>query len=887
LSFDKNKSLSKAQKLIQQGKVQKAIEEYQIIVDNDPSDIRTLLKIGDLHAKLGNIEAATDTYRKVAEHYAKDGFFLKAIAVFKQILKLDPGVIGIYVRLAELYNQLGLNSEAMKQYQIVVKHYENKGMKKESLDILKKMAELDPDNVASKVKLAELYIKEGFKDQAVSQFSTVAKELKDKHNFEDLIKVLEKMVALNAQDYPNIKELSAIYLKVGEPKKALAKLQTCFKSNPKDALTLELLAQAFVDLQQPEKARSVYKELAGVYEASGMIEEKEQIIEKMKAMLPEESFQVSASSMSSESIARPKDEEKQDLMLEEEAPASKVPESSSKLVSEVEVYVKYGLLDKAIDNLIRGLLTINDKEPLLAKLKEIQRTDGTKTAFQKSMESGLAKLKSSGHQDLVLLLTRGDSPKGLKKKIQEEEIVEELEEEILVGDDNLVEVGDSLVDGAKEPLSNVVEIDLGQESHKAESEKVQVQSKSPLRESARGPKIEFPEDVSAKKAPGEELVSLEISDSLEKEMLRDEKLEEPVELSVFEIKSGEQEAEIEEAPIKPKLEPVVPKEEKIKVQEVVPQPVIQEKSKAKAVQPVKVKYKDELEEADFFIKQGLLDEARYIYESILEAEPDFSEAKGKIAEIDELVNKDARSRVSSKKELSVEKALDAQRQQPELSRDKMDSGGGDLFDLGKELSGEIEAINKALESPKEEPALTFEEMFSQFKKGVEKSLSKDDYQAHYDLGVAYKEMGLTEDAIGEFRTSMLSESFKIKSLAMIGICFHEKGHYENAIKTYEMGLSLVGRDSDEGLSFLFDMAESHYRSGNVDAALNLLREIKGKKSTFRNVVKRITEIEAASMERSKSGIAGGSEKQQGEENSAEKDDKDNEDSDKKNKISYI
>jgi len=90
LSFDKNKILSKAQKLIQQGKLPKAIEEFQKIVDIDPTDVRTHLKIGDLHAKLGNIEAATDTYKKVAEHYARDGFFLKAIAVFKQILKLDP-----------------------------------------------------------------------------------------------------------------------------------------------------------------------------------------------------------------------------------------------------------------------------------------------------------------------------------------------------------------------------------------------------------------------------------------------------------------------------------------------------------------------------------------------------------------------------------------------------------------------------------------------------------------------------------------------------------------------------------------------------------------------------------------------------------------------------
>src|SRR5262249_34358268 len=155
-AIDRNKVLARATKYMQQGKLQKAVDEYQLLIQDDPSDVRTILKVGDLYAKMGNIDGAVDTYKQVAEHYAKDGFFLKAVAVYKQLLKLDPTIVTVYVRLAELYNQLGLNNEAMRQYQIVAKHYETKGMKKEALETFKKMAELDPDNIASRVKLAEI-----------------------------------------------------------------------------------------------------------------------------------------------------------------------------------------------------------------------------------------------------------------------------------------------------------------------------------------------------------------------------------------------------------------------------------------------------------------------------------------------------------------------------------------------------------------------------------------------------------------------------------------------------------------------------------------------------------------------------------------------------------
>ena len=87
---NKTKIISQAQKFIQKGQWDKAIKELQKLTAEDPSDVRTLLKLGDVYAKKGDHENASKVYRQVAESYSDQGFFLKAVAVYKQILKHDP-----------------------------------------------------------------------------------------------------------------------------------------------------------------------------------------------------------------------------------------------------------------------------------------------------------------------------------------------------------------------------------------------------------------------------------------------------------------------------------------------------------------------------------------------------------------------------------------------------------------------------------------------------------------------------------------------------------------------------------------------------------------------------------------------------------------------------
>ena len=178
MAFNKEKVMDAARKFVDKGQIDKAVKEYLRIVQEDPKDVRVWLKIGDLYAKKGAKQDATDTYLKVARFYHEQGFFAKAIAVYNQILKLDPRLVDVILKLAEVYRELGKMAEAMQHYESVAAHFHREGNTKEALATVKKLVDLDPENIATRIKLAELYSKEGLVQDAVEQFSVSCEQLR-------------------------------------------------------------------------------------------------------------------------------------------------------------------------------------------------------------------------------------------------------------------------------------------------------------------------------------------------------------------------------------------------------------------------------------------------------------------------------------------------------------------------------------------------------------------------------------------------------------------------------------------------------------------------------------------------------------------------------------
>jgi tetratricopeptide (TPR) repeat protein len=282
MAINKNKVMEVAQKLVEKGQTDKAIKEYLKIVQEDPKDVRVWLKIGDLYAKKGAKTDATETYLKVAQFYREQGFFLKAVAVYKQILKIDARLVDVNLKLAEVYRQLGLQSDAMQQYELVAAFYSREGKTKEALATIRDLVAMDPDNVATRIKLAEAYSKENLNGEAIEEFTRAADYLRGQGRTDDFLKVAERLVFHQPENHAVNKELAGLYLKRQDPRRALTKLQICFKADSRDVDTLTMLAQAFQSLDQKPKSVSVWKELARVHTENG---HKTQAIEIWKRIL--------------------------------------------------------------------------------------------------------------------------------------------------------------------------------------------------------------------------------------------------------------------------------------------------------------------------------------------------------------------------------------------------------------------------------------------------------------------------------------------------------------------------------------------------------------------------------------------------------------------------
>ena len=152
VAVDRDKVLQAAQKLVEKKRYDKAVVEYQKLVADDPKDVRTLLKIGDLFLKMEQHVDAITTYERVGQFYSAQGFALKAIAVYKQIREIIHKHVPhmedrfgyIVPKLAEIYTQLNLTSDALATYDEVATRLQRAGRDRDAIDIFKKIVDLDP-----------------------------------------------------------------------------------------------------------------------------------------------------------------------------------------------------------------------------------------------------------------------------------------------------------------------------------------------------------------------------------------------------------------------------------------------------------------------------------------------------------------------------------------------------------------------------------------------------------------------------------------------------------------------------------------------------------------------------------------------------------------------
>jgi len=137
-----------------------------------------------------------ECFKSVGDAYASQGFTVKAIAMYKKLSKLKTSLECV-LRLAELYTQQGLFNDARAQYLQVAEEFLRSGELEQAVRIFQKTLEMDPENVAMRTKLAEVYIRLNKKTEAWQIFSAAAETLRTKGQLQAAEEILQRMLKLD------------------------------------------------------------------------------------------------------------------------------------------------------------------------------------------------------------------------------------------------------------------------------------------------------------------------------------------------------------------------------------------------------------------------------------------------------------------------------------------------------------------------------------------------------------------------------------------------------------------------------------------------------------------------------------------------------------------
>jgi tetratricopeptide (TPR) repeat protein len=256
MAFDKAKTLHAAEKYLEMGKIPAAAKEYCKIVESDPDDYSTLNILGDLHVRVGNKAEAITCFRRIADHYRAQEFALKAIAMFKKIDRLAPNDLEIAMSLAELYAQQDLIVEARAHYLMIASAHEKAGATQAGLEVLRKIADLDPQNTEVRIKLAQNYLNEGMKKEAAASFAVAANTRAAHGALDEALEMFAKSLDLDPANHPTLEGFLAAHTARGTSDEAAEVIARASQDHPEDADLISLLARAYVEAEDPEKAES-------------------------------------------------------------------------------------------------------------------------------------------------------------------------------------------------------------------------------------------------------------------------------------------------------------------------------------------------------------------------------------------------------------------------------------------------------------------------------------------------------------------------------------------------------------------------------------------------------------------------------------------------------
>jgi pilus assembly protein FimV len=943
--------IQEAEKLAAKGKLDAAIKEYKRAVDQTPRDTNSLNRLGDLLVRASRIPEAIDVYQRIAIHFAEDGFFLKAVAIYKKVNRLDPSRTDTYEELADLYFKQGLVVEGRQQLLTLADWFLRSKQPKEAVRIYRRLIELEPSNFQARAKLIDLSVQLGDVASVGTEIDALGRALLGRGKLDEAVKLYHRALDLKTEHGEFIAPCVDALLAAGRATQALELARKALGATKGGIELKRAAARASLEVGDVEAARKLVEEV--MPQAGGRAD----IVQLYSEVMARSGGALEASDAllaTVDSLLEANDLRRAGTLVERllrsNAGNAEILERALKVFSQqndadmvvnietalADVYFREGRKSEAVQ-LYQGLAQQDPTNTLFAKrLKELGVSappPPPPAAAQKGQELEYVEVDfDAGGAAPAEAVPPPPVPAELfeAEPSPAEANLEELYTEAVV----FAKYG--LTDKAVAHLERLLSIDpghargrelftslsgvdtMGVELGRAvawargteavpppppapvETERAPVpRTQMPRVEMPRveipqteiphvaAPPVEMPSPLSARDAAGardalsafaevphapapqapEPPVELslpvpEISlDELAAQITAPESAAETppfggfaavarparperpaearraptgaVRLDNLEAMLGLREpgaaapavhAPASDAPAPPSVppSPAAPKPEPEAVE------VLDE-----AVELVEVAGvlagpgEEQLRELDFLIQQGLLDDAGRLLYKVRDAFPEHPD-------------------VVARQALLKARGWDEERPEAAArgSAAELFSEEEQFFDLAAELEKELaeeEMVAQATGSGMD-GEVSIEELFKEFQRGVAEQVHEEDYDTHFNLGLAYREMGLLEEAIGEFQLSAKSPDYLVESASMIGACYMDKGLAEQAAEWYSRALTAEGLPSEVEQGLQYELGRAQEAAGNTASALATFTMLASTDPTYRDVADRISKL---------------------------------------------
>jgi tetratricopeptide (TPR) repeat protein len=875
------------------GFLTKAIAVYKRIAKLAPEEIRPLEKLADLYVQQGVMSEARPLFLQLAEIHLKGNRQPQAVALLKKLLLAEPDNLRIQIRLADLYTAMGQTADAIEGYVSAAQRALARGDQAECEKLADRALKLDPKNQAAVIVKARIHSSKGDVAQAAKALEQVADLDKGGEQTELLLDLYLKnsdweqaaTLALRVFDadpknFGTAQKVTEALLQADEGERAMEMLERIrvpmmeageqehvgrllndvaarlpgrieplqslvdFYERTSDSFrladALAHLGDALAAAKQYDRAKGVYEQLVTRQPDSDAPKRKlNQILRKLGHDVPEEAAVPAEAEEEGLSVELTKPAAPR-LPTEVEAPEvrakpaadsaeSPLDDETQKFITQsltdVDLFASYGLTQKAIglleailrraprhaptlEKLLDFVLGAGDDRrtaELAAQLQQIHTERGDIRSAERFEELRRRFQRAAGLTDEELAASPPPLPAAPEPPRAVPEVVPQQA---------------SVPESSAPATEEVHEVDLSDEwaSMLSDTRPAEPAAKAPVVHEDAAPEFEVPleaaetentnpfAEISADMSSAEDLPDISI------------RREAHETASIFEKEASSEPAE----------------------------PLLREP----AVRAKPPKEKPQAPEPEFEVEQE--------YELVLDAEPLVPAHEQKppspppTPRKPEPVHQNAAPPAAAGESFASDQFL------ADLANEIDQLGIGEpappVTPAPKAQAPAAGKNSSKAASPP--PAATFgessplKEVFDEFRSELgEMGAEEEDLETHYNLGIAFREMGLLEEAISEFQKVAKATDrgrafpYTMQCCTLLGLAFMEKGQPGVAAIWYDRALRTPDLDPESVLALRYDLGVAQESAGEPDAALKTFSQVYAMNIDYRDVGERIAALQ--------------------------------------------